>query len=108
MAHAAAAPALLHFIAAGPAGLDAASRLAERALVIAMELALPVLAVGLIVGLVVGLIQAVTQVQEQTLSSIPKILAMAATLFLLMPWFLGVLSTYMGEMLGGLARHGLP
>ena len=93
---------------AGASGLETAAQVAQRALVIAIELALPVLAVGLAVGLVVSLVQAVTQIQEQTLSFIPKILAMAATLFLLTPWFLSVLSAYMKEVLGGLERFGLP
>jgi flagellar biosynthetic protein FliQ len=102
-------PGGFYLIAAvGASSLETASQVAQRALVIAMELALPVLAVGLAVGLIVSLVQAVTQIQEQTLSFIPKILAMAATLFILTPWFLSVLSAYMKEVLGGLERFGLP
>ena len=76
---------------------EAATELGRRALIIALELTLPILAVGLVVGLFVSVIQAVTQIQEQTLSFIPKILAMAGTLFLLLPWLLGVTTTYMDE-----------
>ncbi|MAG56837.1 MAG: flagellar biosynthetic protein FliQ [Planctomycetes bacterium] len=54
----------------------------------AMILAAPVLLVGLTVGLVVAVFQAVTSVQEQTLSMIPKMLAVAITLILLMPWMI--------------------
>ena len=80
----------------------------RRALVLAIELTLPVLAVGLLVGLVVSLLQAVTQVQEQTLSFIPKIFAMAGALFLLLPWFLSTLSTYMSETFVSLGGVGGP
>lgn len=46
----------------------------------------PALLVGLIVGLLVGLFQTVTQIQEFTLTFVPKMLAVFACLFLLMPW----------------------
>ena len=44
------------------------------------------LLIGLVVGVVVSLLQAVTQIQEQTLSFIPKICAMVASAIVLMPW----------------------
>ncbi|MCA8959271.1 MAG: flagellar biosynthetic protein FliQ [Planctomycetes bacterium] len=53
-----------------------------------MQLSLPLLAVGLIVGLSVSLFQAMTQIQEQTLAFIPKILAVVATLIFLLPTLL--------------------
>ena len=55
-------------------------------LVLSLLVAAPVLAVGLVVGLVISLLQAVTQIQEQTISLIPKLVAMAACLCLLLPW----------------------
>jgi len=66
----------------------------REALWITLELSLPLLAVGLLVGLAVSLLQAVTQIQEQTLSFIPKILAVGATLFVLLPWLLTVVIEY--------------
>jgi len=51
----------------------------------------PVLLVSLVVGLALGLLQAVTQVQEQTLSFVPKLIAVAATLALLGGWMGGEL-----------------
>jgi flagellar biosynthetic protein FliQ len=88
------------------AHLEIAAELGRRALIVALEVALPVLAVGLVVGLLVSLFQAVTQIQEQTLSSIPKIAAMAATLFVLLPWVLSVMVSYMGEAFRGLDVFG--
>jgi len=54
----------------------------------AMTLAAPVLGIGLLVGLLVAILQAVTSVQEQTLSIIPKMLAVSITLLVLMPWMI--------------------
>ncbi len=64
------------------------------ALWVTMQLSLPLLAVGLVVGLAVSIVQAVTQIQEQTLSFIPKILAVVGTLIFLMPWMLRVIVEY--------------
>ncbi len=62
--------------------------IARETLWTTMLLAAPVLIVGLVVGLVVAIVQAATSVQEQTLSQIPKMLAVALTLVLLMPWMI--------------------
>ena len=80
----------------------------RRALVITLELSLPVLLVGMVVGFLVSLLQAVTQIQEQTLSFIPKILAVAATLFLTLPWILSVLVEYTREIFLGLRTVLVP
>lgn len=52
----------------------------------AMLLALPALAVSLVVGLVVSVLQAITSIQEQTLSFVPRLLAVGLVLVLAMPW----------------------
>ncbi|NRA94598.1 MAG: flagellar biosynthesis protein FliQ [Planctomycetes bacterium] len=67
---------------------DAVVEIGRETLFTAMILAAPVLCVGLTVGLLVAVFQAVTSVQEQTLSMIPKMLAVAVTLILLMPWMI--------------------
>lgn len=48
----------------------------------------PILLVGMLAGLVVGLLQALTQVQDQTVSFVPKIFAMAAVLVACLPWLI--------------------
>jgi flagellar biosynthetic protein FliQ len=68
--------------------------LAREALWIAVKIALPVLAVGLAVGLIISVLQAATQVQESSLSFLPKLLAIVLTLALLLPWMLSVLVEY--------------
>jgi flagellar biosynthesis protein FliQ len=77
---------------------DVVINLSTEALSIALKLALPLLLVGLVVGLVVSIIQAVTQIQEQTLSFIPKILAIAAVLVVGGPWMLNQLLGYTADL----------
>ena len=60
--------------------------LIRSSVMLALTVAAPLLATALLVGILVSLIQAVTQIQEQTLTFIPKLLAMAAVFMLLLPW----------------------
>ena len=70
--------------------MDAATAidLCRETLVSAVIIAAPVLLVGMAAGLLVGLMQALTQVQDQTVAFVPKILAMAAVLVICLPWLL--------------------
>ena len=79
-------------------GADSVLELSTQALELALRVALPLLLVGLVVGLAVSIFQAVTQIQEQTLSFIPKIVAMVAAAILLMPWTAQRLMDYSREM----------
>jgi flagellar biosynthetic protein FliQ len=71
----------------------------SRALEITLLLAAPLLLVALLTGLVVGAFQAATQINESTLSFIPKLLAVAATLVITGPWMLKVLISYTRELI---------
>ncbi len=73
---------------------DTVISLAGQAMTIALEVAGPMLLLGLVIGLVVSLFQAVTQLQEQALSYIPKIVGLAILLLLLGPWMLDKLVNY--------------
>jgi len=55
----------------------------------------PLMVVGLVVGVVVSLVQALTQIQEQSLVFVPKILAVFATMMLTLPFMGDALSSYM-------------
>jgi|TARA_B100000614_G_scaffold218594_1_gene204453 flagellar biosynthetic protein FliQ len=59
-----------------------------------MMLAAPLLLTGMTVGLLVSLFQAVTSLQEQTLTFVPKALAVSALLFFIMPWMVRTLMDY--------------
>ena len=66
----------------------------RHALEVTLLLAAPLLLTALAVGLIVGIFQAATQINEMTLSFIPKLLAMAAVLALTGPWMLRTLVEY--------------
>jgi flagellar biosynthesis protein FliQ len=68
--------------------------LTTRTLQTAILLAAPPLLAGLIVGVAVSIFQAITQMQEQTLVLVPKLLAVALVLLLCLPWMLQVLLTF--------------
>ena len=70
----------------------------QRTLFVALLVASPILLTGLVVGVVVSILQAVTQVQEQTLSFVPKILAMMVVLALLLPWITNHMVEYTHEL----------
>jgi flagellar biosynthetic protein FliQ len=72
--------------------------LARNAIMMALVLAGPLLMVALGVGLLVSVIQTVTQVQEQTLSFVPKLLAVAAAFLVALPWMLQLLVKYTTEL----------
>lgn len=79
---------------------------AREALWIAVKIALPVLAVGLAVGLIISILQAATQVQEPSLTFLPKLLAIVLTLALLLPWMLSVLVEYARRLMTELPGLG--
>ena len=65
---------------------------------VTMKVALPMLLVALVVGLLISILQAVTQIQEQTLSFIPKILGLVAVIAIAGPWMLDTLVTWTQEL----------
>ena len=79
-------------------GPDQVLELSTQALELALRVALPLLGVGLVVGLAVSIFQAVTQIQEQTLSFIPKIIGLAVVIVVAGPWMLGQIVSYTAEL----------
>ena len=73
---------------------DTVVNLATQAISLSLKIAGPLLLVALVVGLLVSVFQAVTQIQEQSLSLIPKIAAVGVVVVLLGPWMLGQLVAY--------------
>jgi len=74
------------------------SDLARNAMMVAMLIAAPMLIVALLVGLVVSMLQTVTQIQEQTLSFVPKLMAVAVTFLVALPWMLQLLVEYTSQL----------
>jgi flagellar biosynthesis protein FliQ len=73
---------------------DTVVNLASQAMTLALKVGAPILIAALVVGVIVSVFQAVTQIQEQSLSLIPKIVAVAVVLVVLGPWMLGQLVSY--------------
>ncbi len=76
--------------------------LGYEAMTIALALAAPLLLAALFSGLIVSLLQAATQINEMTLSFIPKILAVAATIVIAGPWMLNLMLDYMRALFSSL------
>jgi flagellar biosynthetic protein FliQ len=79
--------------------------IARDAIEITLYLSLPILTVGLVVGLVVSVFQAVTQIQEMTLSFVPKIVAILVSLLLLLPWMMSKMIAYTEQLLVNIPRY---
>lgn len=74
--------------------VDSASSIIRETLLLTLLVSGPMLLIGLVVGIVVSLLQAVTQIQEQTLTFVPKITAMFLAAIVLMPWIEAQLMSY--------------
>ena len=80
--------------------------LGRSTLLTALMIVAPALIVGMCVGLLVSFFQTITSLQEQTLAIVPKMLAVVATLLLLMPWILGSLREFTASLFQQLATFG--
>jgi flagellar biosynthetic protein FliQ len=72
--------------------------LAHSTLLVTSMIAAPLLLVALVTGLVIGMLQAATQINESTLSFIPKLLVLVLTLFAVGPWLLRVLVDFTHDL----------
>jgi flagellar biosynthetic protein FliQ len=83
----------------------AAIELSYNALILTLILAGPIMLIGMAVGLVISIVQAVTQLQEQTLSFVPKIVAMGLAAALFIPWLTTRLVEYTQRLWGDGMLH---
>lgn len=74
----------------------------RHAMEVTLMIAAPMLLVALIIGLIVSIFQAATQINEQTLSFIPKLVGIFVALVVAGPWMLSVMLDYMREVFGGI------
>lgn len=79
--------------------------LAGQALFTVLKVSAPMLGIGLIVGLLVSIFQATTQIQEQTLAFVPKIIAVFLAILVFGPWILNVMLDFTSQLLGNLANY---
>ena len=82
--------------------------LARATLLTALMLVTPALLTGMFVGLAMSLFQTITSLQEQTLTMVPKMMAVVAVLLLLLPWILVTLRDFTRALFENLAFYGAP
>ncbi|QDT46086.1 flagellar biosynthesis protein FliQ [Symmachiella dynata] len=82
---------------------DQAVELARSAVVLTLLLSVPIMGVATLVGLLISIAQAVTQIQDQTLSFVPKIILMLVTTLLLLPWSITLIVEYSEDLF-----HSIP
>lgn len=85
--------------------IDEVTAIASSALYLVIKVAAPVLLVSLVVGLLISIFQTVTSIQEQTLTFVPKIIAVFLSLIVLGNWMLGELSGFMVELWSDFSRY---
>jgi flagellar biosynthetic protein FliQ len=81
---------------------DVVIQLGQEALMMVMLVSAPMLGLGLLVGILVSIFQATTQIQEQTLAFIPKIIAVFLAIVIFGPWMLRLLTDYVRNIFIGL------
>ena len=84
---------------------DLAGQLARDAIEITLLLSLPILGVGLVIGLLISLFQAVTQIQEATLTFVPKIIVVLVLLLVLSPWMMRKMMFYTEQLIVNLPQY---
>lgn len=72
---------------------------ARQAIELTLTISLPLLGIGMIVGIVISVLQAATQIQEMTLTFVPKIIAIFIALLLFFPWIMDKMITYTRDLL---------
>ena len=81
--------------------------LCKSALLTALMICAPALIIGMVVGLATSFAQTVTSMQEQTLSIVPKMLAVLVAIVAMLPWILGTLREYTATLFANLAAYGM-
>ena len=81
--------------------IDQASDLVRESLLVMLMLSAPILVAALVIGLVVSIVQAATQIQEQTLSFVPKIIGMGVVAILVTPWVGKLILEFARRMFSG-------
>ncbi|SKA86453.1 flagellar biosynthetic protein FliQ [Caloramator quimbayensis] len=79
-----------------------ALEIGKQAIFAALKIAAPVLIVSMLIGLLIGIFQAATQIQEQTLTFVPKIISIIFVMLLLGPWMLKSLVQFIQSMINNI------
>ncbi|HXC67797.1 MAG TPA: flagellar biosynthesis protein FliQ [Nitrospiraceae bacterium] len=82
------------------------SELGRQAIETTLIIATPILGLCLVVGLAVSVFQAMTQLNEATLTFVPKVLAVFVAIIFFLPWMLGVLTSFMTQVFLNIPLYG--
>jgi len=83
---------------------DLAIDIGRQAMNTTLVMAGPILLIGLLVGIVMGVLQAITQIQDYTISVVPKIIVMLIVVALCLPWLMSILTDYSRELIENIPR----
>ena len=81
------------------------TELGRQALETTLLVSAPILGLSLVVGLAVSVLQAMTQLNEATLTFVPKVLAVFAAIVVFMPWMLGVMTSFMTQIFSNIQNY---
>ena len=83
---------------------DNVVELMQNVFIMILELSAPVMIVSIVIGLLISIFQTITQIQEATLTYVPKIIAGIVTLVILMPWMISITVSNVKDMFESLPR----
>ena len=81
---------------------DLAAELCRMAVILALTIGGPVMIAALATSLIIGLLQAITQLHDQTLAFVPKLIVMSLVILFLLPWGLSRLTEYATDLIRGI------
>ena len=87
-------------------GTEDAIEIGRQGVIVMLQMASPILIIALVVGVAIALIQALTQIQEMTLTFVPKILAIFGSLILLLPFMVSTLITFTEGLVDRIIQGG--
>jgi flagellar biosynthetic protein FliQ len=79
--------------------------LVREAILMSLILGTPLMVIGMVVGLAIGLIQALTQIQDQTVSTVPKLVAMTLGIIVCLPWLADRMIDYSRDLFQEIPLH---
>ncbi|MEX0726973.1 MAG: flagellar biosynthesis protein FliQ [Planctomycetaceae bacterium] len=79
--------------------VDQVVELGREAILRSLMIGAPIMLTALVVGLVISFLQAITQIQDQTLTMVPKIVLMMLALLYTLPWIIGEMTTYSSQLI---------
>ena len=86
-------------------GYDIVTNLGRETVTLTLILIAPLIGTALVIGLIIGIFQAATSIQEQTLTFLPKLLAVFGVFALAMPWLVQKLTSFTALLLGNLSSY---